>query len=246
VRGIFRTRRRPDRALYQPEAVAAYKVTIEETRGASDDESLKKRGLAYWMLGRTAKQNEEFEDAARYSREAALILEEIPSLRAIAVHARADEGSALARLARYDEALDVLDEVVRRLPEVPHLHDTVFAELRNPNLLNAVANAAGLRVEVLDQLNRVEDADAAAEFVINAFRSGDTGPQRFVVATAFAARGRFAHRRGDLDGAVGFLDQAITLSEKDADDRRFGTVRSTALAERQAVLQEARPTDHPG
>jgi hypothetical protein len=77
VRGIFRTRRRPDRALYRPKAAAQYKVIIDETTGASDEESLTKRGLAYWMLGRTAKQNQEFENAASYSREAALTLEDV-------------------------------------------------------------------------------------------------------------------------------------------------------------------------
>jgi tetratricopeptide (TPR) repeat protein len=221
-----------------------YQVAIDETTGATDDESLTRRGLAYWKLSETHSKRREFEAAARYSRQAALTCAEVPSLRAIGVHALARQGGALVLLERYDEALVPLDEVVECLPIAPHLLDTLVPELRSLKLLDAVAKAAGLRVYALQQLGRMDEADAAAEFAINAFQSGETAPQRLTAADALVVRARYAHQRGDLDRALASIDEAITRTGKDAEFPGFSQVRSVALAERGKILQGTGSTDN--
>ena len=119
--GIFRRGGRPDSRLYEPAAVARYKAIIKETRDASDEESLIQRALAYWMLGRAAVTKKQHEDAMTYSGQAASLATNIPALRAVAVSARAREGVELVVLGRDDEALEVLDEVIADLPNVPYL-----------------------------------------------------------------------------------------------------------------------------
>jgi tetratricopeptide (TPR) repeat protein len=160
-----------------------------------------KRAEELWDAGRLA-------EAVECYRNADAVLWALPGVEDIAHAARNGLTAALMELGRYKEALEAVRGVI----------DRFGVETKAEDRLGLTSSSVSEWLFLLDRLGYTEDADVAAQSVLNA-RGRDAVPhggsqlEQEVVADAFRLRGIAAHRRGDREGAIAFFDQAIASSE---------------------------------
>lgn len=202
---------------------------LRETPHALDETTARIRGIALYQLGAALLRLEHSQEAEKRFAETAETLWSVPSLRGLAVTARVRQAGVLMMASRYEEALAITDEVISiegLLPAPTGLNPDDFVVLGYTS-----------KMAILEELDRLEDASAVATALIIRFDGADTPRQRGAVAGAFLARGRFAHKRGDLDASLQILDEAIARTAS-VDDKEALRVQAKALVERGAVLEE--------
>jgi len=220
----------PDQAGLLDE-VRECRAILEETADASDGLPRKKRAVALWRLGTASFRLGDFEDANEYLADAAVILWEFASLQSVAVQSWSRQAQALTVLGRHAESLEVVEKVIGAGKAVPENQET------GVELGDVVAEAWALKGFLLLALERVGEAQAANDQLIEEFDPGATPLQRLIVAKAFVTRGRFlVHLQKKPDDALAALEEAIRrgTAEQSAD---FALTLAEAMLNKGSALE---------
>jgi tetratricopeptide (TPR) repeat protein len=212
---------------------------LQATEGASDDDSVQKRGVAWWEMAVAMRKLGQFAKAIQYYREADPILWRYESLHPKAVLGRHGMAIALIECGRLEQALEAITSTI----------DKVGLGATFPRNPNALASVSSTWLLVLERLGRMNEAATAASAVIATFDHGSTPTQLKVVADAFRLQGVAARARGDRATALAAFDEAIKRAQagemipNSSRGEQMTGIRAEAMAGRAAVLAEEGRTD---
>lgn len=225
--------------------------TLAET---GDDASAERRAGVLWDLGRdlmklgrvsaeAGQSNESwrcYTEAARHLREAETIRRRLGLAPAAVFEVAVDHGSVLIRLDRRVEAAGVLG---RAITEVGVDGEVYVAASASPEIAAKLfSSIVGVWLDMLDPLERCEEAAAAADAVIAAFEPGTSEKRREVLASAYQTRAGATLARGDRAAALSALEEAIKRCDGEQ-GLGFMRTQAEAMGTRALLLSELGRTD---
>jgi tetratricopeptide (TPR) repeat protein len=158
---------------------------------------------------------QQYGQAAPYFAEAEATLRPLGSEQRLAVGAAVELGTVLARLERFEEALEILDRVIDEvgiggtLPDVSGAVADAMADL--------IPGVVSIWLTAHERIGRWDEAGSAAEAVIAALDPGTTQKRRVVVAEAFRLLAGAALAQEDWAEALVAWEEVIKRCDGEED-----------------------------
>jgi tetratricopeptide (TPR) repeat protein len=207
---------------------------LREIADATDDASNRKRGRELWHIGEDLMNLKEYSEAAlRYSQAQPFLWESgLEFDLELAVHTCGRRAVALSILARHQEALDVMEDLMGRVA-LDWVPSDAEPGTRSEDQMPI---AIGLWIDAFKTLGRPVDAISACDTLISAYDPAETEVRRLLVEKAFRMKGMIAEERGEIEAAIGFYEEAIKRSAGD-EHKAPRSIFATSMAKRAGLLE---------
>lgn len=175
------------------------RAIVIETVGATDEQTVRRRGDALWRVGEDLFQLERYDEAAVRLGEAAEVLWPFEAERSTAVFARARQATALEVLGRDQDAFEVMADLVGEIGldwddrGHPHVMALVLAQW----------------VEYLPAMGLAEQVPEVADAVLQRFPADREPWERMAVGRALRQKAIFKVMEGNWTDALVVLDELV-------------------------------------